>query len=311
MDTLSTICCAIVGGFVACTSILGIYTIVYDYRARQLANTAAAQKPVPKDEDEYDANLYTVATRAQAMMYVALNYNQVVMHIAARMNVKHVPEGVTHLKCDANTVSSLPALPSTLRSLICGSNSLTCLPELPNGLTELHCDHNRLKALPDLPITLEKLDCSYNEIQEIPSLPACLREFSCSDNLLQRLPTLSRNLQSLNCDNNQLKWLPALPENISSLKCGANYIQFLPDIPPNMYYVFCQMNPLEMLPSASHGSRLCIYTAGNLKLPEQDGNNYDIYFNRVMTQLAETRIALFKDELLCRAHQRNSDVNID
>jgi len=59
--------------------------------------------------------------------------------------------GITELDCSNNLLTSLPALPKTLKRLYCSCNLLTSLPDLPDSLITLYCGGNRLSKLPDLP----------------------------------------------------------------------------------------------------------------------------------------------------------------
>ncbi len=247
---------------------------------------------------------YIVSTREQALKYITIASNQVVMNITTRIKVKHVPEGVTHLYCNNNQLTSLPDLPSTLRHLDCTANCLTSLPKLPDGLIELHCAHNKLHTLPFLPNTLEVLDCGFNKLQHCPGVPLVLYKFRCGNNMLKELPTLPGCLRDLECDRNQLRYLPALPNSLRTLNCAANYLRILPDLPVSLLSVQCQMNCMEMLPAKPPGSNLFVVcNAGNPKLPVQmNDEDYTAYYNRIMRRMAENNIAIFKDELLCRVH---------
>src|SRR4051812_14077927 len=49
---------------------------------------------------------------------------------------------LTSLECPLIGLTSIPALPNSLRFLDCGSNNLTALPALPGSLTSLICYFN-------------------------------------------------------------------------------------------------------------------------------------------------------------------------
>jgi len=78
---------------------------------------------------------------------------------------------LTYLKCNNNSLTSLPTLPNSLVELDCESNSLTSLPALPNSLQTLKCYSNSLTSLPTLPNSLAYLDCSGNNISCFPTFP--------------------------------------------------------------------------------------------------------------------------------------------
>jgi len=105
-------------------------------------------------------------------------------------------------------LTSLPPLPSQLRSLDCSNNQLTSLPPLPAQLQILDCINNQLPSLPPLPAQLKTLYCSHNQLPSLPPLPAQLRSLACFSNQLPSLPPLPAQLQSLDCSNNPLLSFP-------------------------------------------------------------------------------------------------------
>jgi Leucine-rich repeat (LRR) protein len=54
-------------------------------------------------------------------------------------------------------LTSLPALPSTLKVLIVSDNNLTSLPTLPKGLKVLVCNNNYLTNLPTIPSSVKMI----------------------------------------------------------------------------------------------------------------------------------------------------------
>ena len=115
-----------------------------------------------------------------------------------------LPDGLTMLNLNFNSLTSLPLLPSSLKSLYCWENQLISLPPLPESLNRLYCGHNRLTSLPPLPPSLDLLDCSENELTSLPPLPRDLRVLGCGGNRLTGLPTLPKSLAWLNCNDNKL-----------------------------------------------------------------------------------------------------------
>jgi hypothetical protein len=113
-----------------------------------------------------------------------------------------LPEGLTHLGCDYNQLTSLPPLPDRLLSLDCGNNQLTSLPSLPDGLTTLDCYETKLTSLPPLPDGLEELFCEQNRLTSLPPLPEGLVYLKCAHNQLTSLPSLPDRLSNLSCDYN-------------------------------------------------------------------------------------------------------------
>lgn len=179
-----------------------------------------------------------------------------------------LPPSLRQLRCFANQLTSLPALPSTLTQLICFSNQLTALPVLPPSLVRLHCGANLLSSIPSLPNTLDDFNCSmnqisalpplpnsikylicgYNQLTNLPNLPWQLFQFDCSYNQITSLPTLPPSLKYLACSFNQLPSLPVLPISLETLTCFNNQITSLPPLPPSLVFLSCSSNQLSSLP---------------------------------------------------------------
>ncbi|HTA26621.1 MAG TPA: T9SS type A sorting domain-containing protein [Bacteroidia bacterium] len=174
-----------------------------------------------------------------------------------------------------NTLTSLPALPSTLQTLICGGNQLTMLPTLPSGLTYLaayfnkitslptlpphltyiELDGNLISSLPALPTYLTFLDCGYNNLTNLPSLPSGLDTLDCFGNHLTTLPTLPSSLKTIFCAQNPIDSLPTLPDSLISLACFQDSLINLPPLPSSLLYLMCYTNSLDSLPSLPAGLR--------------------------------------------------------
>jgi Leucine-rich repeat (LRR) protein len=159
-------------------------------------------------------------------------------------------EGLTVLYCFGNSLSSLPALPSTLKTLNCHSNQIASLPDLPSGLVELTCFRNNLSSLPALPGTLEILDCPFNPFAAgLPELPAALKELNCISCQLTSLPTLPDALTLLLCRDNQIKSLPILPNHLTELDFSDNQISFITDLPDTLVKLKFTNNKINSLPA--------------------------------------------------------------
>jgi len=137
-------------------------------------------------------------------------------------------EGLKHFKtldslvCHSNQLTSLPALPDSLRALYCYDNQLTSLPALPFVLTILSCYNNQLTSLPALPSSLDTLACANNKLTSLPVLPSFLRELYCSNNQLTSLPELPISLKFLACANNQLTTIDVTGLALNRLHCYNN-----------------------------------------------------------------------------------------
>jgi uncharacterized repeat protein (TIGR01451 family) len=142
-----------------------------------------------------------------------------------------------------NTLTSLPALATTLDTLICGNNKITSLPALPNILQYLACYGNQLTGLPALSDSLTWLDCNTNKITSIPTLPLNLFYLDCGTNQLTSLPAMPGNLFYLVCKDNQLTGLPALPSYLYTLDCSYNKLTGLASLPSGLSSLYCNNNP--------------------------------------------------------------------
>jgi uncharacterized repeat protein (TIGR01451 family) len=146
-------------------------------------------------------------------------------------------------------MSSLPALPSNLKTLYISHNSFTTLPSLPNTITRLNVEYNNLSALPTLPDSLIYLECEYNQLTSLPSYPAPLCSLYCYNNLLTALPPFTPNVVFLDCSYNQLTSLPPFQTNyFYTVQAGHNLLTALPPLPDNMWYLRVENNPITHLP---------------------------------------------------------------
>ncbi len=86
-------------------------------------------------------------------------------------------------------LTSLPALPATLRQLEASKNALSSLPPLPATLVDLRVNNNDLRSLPALPPSLMSLHVSENGLTRVPDdLPATLRRLDLRKNRLTSVP---------------------------------------------------------------------------------------------------------------------------
>ena len=177
---------------------------------------------------------------------------------------------ITYLDCGTNSLTSLPALPSSLTFLNCGGNPLINLPTLPTTLTVLYCNNNSLTSLPTLPNGLTYLDCTSNSLSTLPPLPNTLVHLTCFTNSLTTLPSIPNATTYLDCRYNALNILPALPNSLTYLNCGNNNITCFPNFPnsfaagdfsidPNPYN--CLPNYISVMSAADLAKPLC--AAGN------------------------------------------------
>lgn len=166
-------------------------------------------------------------------------------------SLPELPTTLEWLFCNSNKITQLPKLPESLQLLFCAGNELETIPPLPTSLMRLICGSNKLKALPEaLPFNLHILECSRNQITHLPQMDnlISLRFLYCNDNQLKQLPKLSQ-LFTLHCINNQLKSLPRLPDTIRELDCSNNQISFLSNFPRGGILLNLSSNQLTCLPT--------------------------------------------------------------
>lgn len=120
-----------------------------------------------------------------------------------------LPRGLLDLNCAINLLTALPdQLPPGLTDLETCGNELTSVPALPQSLRRLSIGFNPISFLPAVPPSLERLHCQYALLRVLPDLPDTLRILNCEEQQLEggmdRLPALPASLQSLRCDGNGL-----------------------------------------------------------------------------------------------------------
>ncbi len=143
-----------------------------------------------------------------------------------------LPPTLRRLNARDNQLVTLPAtLPDSLRVIDVSSNQLTSLPEhLPAELQTLIATFNNLSDLPKaLPNSLVRLDVAANEITTLPErLPASLVILKAANNLITKVPdNLPAPLEMLNLSGNRIESFP--PGLL--LQLGRNCVVLLDDNP--------------------------------------------------------------------------------
>lgn len=120
-----------------------------------------------------------------------------------------------------NNLTSLPALPSTLKNLDCSINQISSLAGLPTGLLGIACSSNNLTTLGTLPTGLTYLDYSTNNVTTAV-LPTGITELHCTSNGITCLPDLPPGLQMLYANSNPATCLPYVPSTLTFSDIGFN-----------------------------------------------------------------------------------------
>ncbi len=124
---------------------------------------------------------------------------------------------------------------------------------LPDSLTWLECQADSLSTLPPLPVHLVTLDCSANLLAHLPAIPASVVFITCEASpYLLDLPALPDTLGYLNLQNDSmLSCLPPCGfTNGFDLNIQGTNIRCLPNFIPNGY-VYSEFLPLPLCSPAS------------------------------------------------------------
>jgi Secretion system C-terminal sorting domain len=189
-------------------------------------------------------------------------------------NLPLLPPNLTYLNLRGNVATNLPTLPSSLTLLDCSSNQISVLPTLPNGLKVFVPGSNPLTSLPLLPNTITVLYCGYSPIQTLPTLPDSLIYLECVANGLTSLPPLPSGLLTLNCGGNAIRTLPTLPNLLRELKCVGNLLTTLPNFPNRLSQLDCSYNLLTALPELNNVEYLTCEHNRLTDLPELNHMNH-------------------------------------
>ncbi|MBN3261883.1 NEL-type E3 ubiquitin ligase domain-containing protein [Pectobacterium brasiliense] len=161
-----------------------------------------------------------------------------------------LPQGITYLNVENNSLTTLPALPQSITHLYVRDNILTTLPaSLPQETTHLDVSDNPLTALPDtLPKQIVALYARNNILTTLPaSLPQEITRLNISNNILTTLPaSLPQKITYLDVSDNRLETLPvSLPQEITHLDVSNNRLETLPaPLPQGITYLNASYNQL-------------------------------------------------------------------
>lgn len=120
-------------------------------------------------------------------------------------NIRNIPEGITHLVCQCQSLTSISEnIPSTIEEIDC-----------TNNLIESFDGKNTPK--------LKVLRISDNEISKIDNLPSTLTMLVCENNQLRRIDlSTTPSLKTLHCSYNPLLLLEHVPPTLVDLRMENN-----------------------------------------------------------------------------------------
>jgi hypothetical protein len=110
------------------------------------------------------------------------------------------------------------------------------LRNIPEGVTHLDCKEQLLIDLDGLPATIEEIEVTDNKIEKVnaKNLPK-LKALRISNNKLTQLVSLPETLQILECDNNDLRRIDlAYCIHLKTLHCSNNALLILEHVPPSL-----------------------------------------------------------------------------
>ena len=151
-----------------------------------------------------------------------------------------------------NKFTSWPLLPYGVREFICGNNPINYLPSFTNGPVLLSCQNLNLTSIPPLPSYLKSLDCSHNPITALMNLPNGLEALYCNNILISNLSGLPAGLNSLYCDSNNISTLPVLPGSLNRLSIVGTKIKCLPKLPTSLQHLYINSRQILCLPNAGN-----------------------------------------------------------
>ncbi|MEI7199229.1 NEL-type E3 ubiquitin ligase domain-containing protein [Pectobacterium parvum] len=166
-----------------------------------------------------------------------------------------LPQGITYLNVENNSLTTLPALPQSITHLCARDNLLITLATLPQETTHLDVSDNPLTALPNiLPEQIVVLDARNCGLETLPvSLPQKITRLNINNNRLKTLPnSLPQETTHLDVSANKLVTLPvSLPQEITVFDVSNNQLTTLPDsLPPGITVIDVSNNQLATLPDS-------------------------------------------------------------
>lgn len=188
---------------------------------------------------------------------------------------------------------------------------ITNIRNIPEGITHLTCQSQSLTSISEnLPSTIEEIDCTDNMIESFngKNTPK-LKVLRLSDNEISKIENLPSSLIILECDNNQLRNLDL--SNTTSLKtlhCSNNPLLMLEHVPNTLVDFQMENNPFTEI-SHGHGHRpIQEKESGSGKRFEYLESIFEFYKlkNQYETKLHELKKRAFNRDVTRRESIRNA-----
>lgn len=146
-----------------------------------------------------------------------------------------LPSTLTDLICGSAYLSSLPSLPETLKhiNIMDTSSSLTTLPPLPSALRSLVVCSDHIDTLQPLPNNLRLLLINNTKISKLPALPDSLSILSCKNTVIRDMPSTCSSTMDMLFDGNYYfrdKHASRHESSRDYLSCIATFRERLKDI---------------------------------------------------------------------------------
>ena len=188
--------------------------------------------------------LTSIPLLPNSLTYLSCNFDSLVVFPV-------LPNGLRYLYCSGNQLSSYDSLPPNLQVFDCSNNQFTELDFLISSLKKLYCQNNQITLIHQIPGYLIDFDCSFNQLPALPQLLAVsLQRFICNNNqLTEFLIPLPNTLKIFNCSYNRFANFFSFPRGLTTLYCDNNLLTGLPELPDSLVTFYCNNNPgLSCLP---------------------------------------------------------------
>lgn len=179
------------------------------------------------------------------------NLEQLIIFGSMNATLPALPSTVVELRLTNLTVLTSLTVPPACEVLVLSDmGSLTSLGALPPSLRELHVNGTAITTLPSLPTGLEELFISYNTpgLSSSFTLPTSLRAFNVDGEAWTVLPALPDSLEYLFLNALPLTALDPFPPSLDSLVLYLPLVTELPEFPAGLSGLSAVFMPLQTIP---------------------------------------------------------------